>query len=76
VLLRCSLDGSLLQGGKVVRYPGSVDALRSRVARLYGLWGPSIKISYTKAGDERMQKVPLKCQVRRSMSLPKPFLRS
>jgi len=73
VLMRCSLDGSLLQGGKVVRYPGSVDALRSRVARLNGLWGQSVKISYTKAG-ERMQKVPLKRQVRRSMSSPKLFL--
>jgi hypothetical protein len=62
VLLRCSLDGSLLQGSKVVRYPGSVDALRSRVAQLYGLWGPSVKVSYTKADDERMQKVPLKHQ--------------
>tara|TARA_B100000795_G_scaffold133090_1_gene99301 strand:- start:639 stop:818 length:180 start_codon:yes stop_codon:yes gene_type:complete len=57
----------------VVRYPGSVDALRSRVARLNGLWGQSVKISYTKAG-ERMQKVPLKRQVRRSMSSPKLFL--
>ena len=62
VLLRCSLDGSLLQGSKVIRYPGTIDALRSRVARLYGLWGPTTKISYIVAGDERQQKVPLKCQ--------------
>ena len=69
VLLRCSLDGSLLQGSKVIRYPGTIDALRSRVARLYGLWGPTTKISYIVAGDERQQKVPLKCQVRRSIPL-------
>ena len=53
----------------MIRYPGSIDALRSRVARLYGLWGPTTKISYIVPGDERNQKVPLKCQVRRSMPL-------
>ena len=46
----------------MIRYPGTIDALRSRVARLYGLWGPTTKISYIVAGDERQQKVPLKCQ--------------
>ena len=48
VLLRTSLDGALLGGGELLRYPGSIDALRSRVAKLYGLWAPSVKISYSK----------------------------
>lgn len=59
VLLQTTVEGSLLQGGEVLRYPGSLEALRARVARMYGLWAPSVKLSYQKTSG-KFQTVQLK----------------
>jgi len=59
VLLQTTVDGSLLQGGEILRYPGSLNALRARVARMYGLWAPSVKLSYQRTSG-KFQTVLLK----------------
>ena len=61
VLLRTTIDGALPGRRETLRYPGSMDALRARVARLYGLRAPSVRLSYTKSTGG-FQKCPVKCQ--------------